>query len=253
MTNVIEDTRKGFNSNMLKFIAIVAMTIDHIADLLFPNFSNNPAAIIMHIIGRITAPIMFFSMCEGFFYTKNLKKYIFRTFIFAIISHFAYCLAFGINFIPFSNGSFFNQTSIMWSLAWALVALWIVYGENKLKEWQKTLLVILIDVITFPSDWSCISVMIILAMYKNRDNLNKQMVSLLLWTFVYGLVSFFFVSKVYGIIQLGVVLVYPLLKRYNHQKGSAKFMKWFYYLYYPVHLIIIGILRIILYGNISIL
>ena len=30
-------------------------------------------------------------------------------------------------------------------------------------------------------------------------------------------------------------------------------MKWFFYLYYPLHLVIIGILRIAIYGDIPIL
>jgi len=133
---------KKLNSNHLKIIAIIAMTIDHIADLLYPNMQNNIIPIILHIIGRVTAPIMFFFICEGYHYTKNLKKYIARLFIFAVISHFAYCFAFGINYIPFTTGSIFNQTSIMWSLAWAVVALYIANGNNKLKEYQKWILVI---------------------------------------------------------------------------------------------------------------
>lgn len=125
---------------------------------------------------------MFFFICEGFFYTKDLKKYITRLFIFALISHFAYCFAFGINYIPFSTGKIFNQTSIMWSLAWSVVALYIVYRKNNLKQWQKWLLVILLNIITFSADWSCIALMIILSMYGNRGNLNKQMSNLMMWT-----------------------------------------------------------------------
>ena len=67
---------KKLNSNHLKLIAIIAMTIDHIADLIYPGMQNNIISIILHIIGRLTAPIMFFYICEGFYYTKNLKKYI---------------------------------------------------------------------------------------------------------------------------------------------------------------------------------
>ena len=125
---------KKLNSNHIKLIAIIAMTIDHIADLLYPGMPNNIISNIMHIIGRITAPIMFFFICEGFYYTKDLKKYITRLFIFSLISHFAYCFAFGINNIPFSKGNIFNQTSIMWTLMWSVIALYIVYGNNKLKE-----------------------------------------------------------------------------------------------------------------------
>ena len=244
---------KKLNSNYLKLIAIVAMTIDHIADLLYPGMPNIIIPNICHIIGRLTAPIMFFFICEGFYYTKNLKKYIKRLFIFAIISHFAYCFAFGINFIPYSKGEIFNQTSIMWTLAWSVIALYIVYGNNKLKESHKLFLVILLNLITFSSDWSSIGLMITLTMYKNRENLNKQMMNTLFWTFIYSLVSFFFVSKTYGIIQLFVIIAYPLLKQYNGQKGKVNWMKWFFYLYYPIHLIIIGIIRILMYGNISLL
>ena len=73
---------KKLNSNHLKLIAIIAMTIDHIADLIYPRMPNNIISNILHIIGRLTAPIMFFFICEGFYYTKNLKKYILRLFIF---------------------------------------------------------------------------------------------------------------------------------------------------------------------------
>lgn len=244
---------KKLNANHLKIIAIIAMTIDHVADLIFPGMPNNILSNLFHIIGRITAPIMFFFICEGFYYTKNIKKYIFRLLLFSIISHFAYCFAFGINFIPFSNGNIFNQTSIMWTLLWSVVALYIVYGNNNLKNSHKSVLVILLNIITFPADWSSIGLMIILSMYSNRGNLKKQMKNMLLWTSIYTLVSFVFVNKVYGIIQLFVILAYPLLKQYDGSKGKVKWLKWFFYAYYPFHLIIIGILRILLYGNIPLL
>ena len=65
---------KKLNSNHLKLIVIVAMTIDHVADLLYPNMQGNIICIIMHIIGRLTAPIMFFIICEGFYYTHDVKN-----------------------------------------------------------------------------------------------------------------------------------------------------------------------------------
>ena len=58
---------KKLNANHLKMIAIVAMTIDHIADIIYPSFPANPVAIVMHMIGRLTAPIMWFFIAEGFF------------------------------------------------------------------------------------------------------------------------------------------------------------------------------------------
>lgn len=244
---------KKLNSNHLKIIAIIAMTIDHIADLLYPGMPNIFISNVMHIIGRLTAPIMFFFICEGYHYTKDVKKYISRLFIFALISHFAYCFAFGINFIPFRTGNIFNQTSIMWTLAWAVVALHIVHGKNNLKEWQKWLLIVLINLITFSSDFSSIAVMTILFMYDRRGNLKSQMICMMAWLSLYALISYLFVSKTYGLIAMTAILVYPLLKNYNGQRGKVKWLKWFFYLYYPLHLIIIGALRLYMYGNIPLL
>lgn len=243
---------KKLNANHLKMLAIIAMTVDHAADLLFPGFPTHPIALILHIIGRLTAPIMWFFICEGFYYTKNLRKYLLRMFLFAVISHFAYCFAFGINFIPFSTGVL-NQTSVIWPLAWALVALWLLNCATSLKEWHKFLLLMLINVITFPADWSCIAVMAIVSMYSNRDNLRKQMIHMMFWVILYSIVSFFCASKVYAVVQLGVILVYPFLNQYNGQKGRAHWMKWFFYFYYPAHLVIIGLIRLAVYGDIPLL
>ena len=49
------------------------------------------------------------------------------------------------------------------------------------------------------------------------------------------------------------ILAYPLLSNYNGEKGKTKWLKWFFYAYYPLHLFVIGILRIMVYGNIPLL
>lgn len=41
---------RKLNSNHLKMIAIIAMTIDHAADLLYPGFQANPVAVILHLV-----------------------------------------------------------------------------------------------------------------------------------------------------------------------------------------------------------
>ena len=53
------------DANQLKLIAIVAMTVDHIAWLLFPGYAAGAVPIVMHIIGRITCPVMCFFIAEG--------------------------------------------------------------------------------------------------------------------------------------------------------------------------------------------
>jgi hypothetical protein len=195
---------------------------------------------------------MWFFVCEGFYHTRSVKRYMLRMLLFAVLSHFAYCFAFGIGFIPLSDG-IFNQTSVMWPLFWAVVALWVFYGENRLRKWQKYLLLIGICILTFPADWSCIAVMAVLFMYGHRGHLKKQMLSMGFWVLVYAAVSFFFVSRTYALAQVGVALVCPVLALYNGEKGKASRMKWFFYLYYPLHLILIGVARLALYGDVPLL
>lgn len=244
---------KRLNANHLKIIAIIAMTIDHIADLLYPSFPAKPLPIAMHIIGRLTAPIMWFFIAEGYHHTRDVKKYLLRLGIFAIISHFAYCFAFGLDFVPFRSGVF-NQTSVMYPLFVAVLVLWLQDTEIKgMSNVIKNILIFILIWTAFPSDWSCIAVLAIIGIHRNRGNLNKQTLIMMLWVLLYAAISFFFVNKTYGIVSLFAFLVYPLMKQYNGERGKAGWLKWFFYIYYPAHLVIIGILRIMMYGDVSIL
>lgn len=244
--------KKTLNGDQLKLIAILAMTVDHVTDLIYPGFPAVPAAILLHIIGRLTAPIMWFFISEGFHYTHDIKKYLLRLGGFAVISHFAYCFAFGIDPVPFRSG-IFNQTSVMYPLFVGALVLWLQNSGVGMREWQRTAVVFLLIWSAFPGDWSCIAVLSVVGMYRNRGNLKKQMTAILPWVLLYAAVSFFFVDRAYGLVQPFVFLVYPLLKRYNGQRGKGKGMKWFFYLYYPAHLAVIGLLRILLYGHVPIL
>lgn len=248
-------TFKGFNGNQLKLFAIIAMTIDHLTCVIWPCYNYQWWILLLHLIGRLTAPTMWFMVAEGFYYTKNVKKYIFRLFIFAVFSHFAYNFAFGIPFIPFKT-TFFNQTSVMWALAWAVVFLYLSDDsrhEFKLKEWQKILALIVICFITFPSDWSCFPVLCTSWINRNRGNLKRQIIGIELYLLMYTAVWIPCIDVVYGILQLGVVIVWPFMANYNGQRGKWKGMKWFFYLYYPLHLILVGFLRLYLNGNISVI
>ena len=241
----------SLNGNQIKLIAIIAMTIDHLTWVLFPGTQAVWYVFALHIIGRLTAPIMWFFIAEGCHYTRDPKKYAGRLFLFALISHFAYNFAFGIPFVPLSTGPF-NQTSVMWSLAWAVVLIFLCRSE-KIPQWGKILAIIAVCVISFPSDWSSIAVMCPFFLYAHRGNFKKQALDIVLWSFIYALVYFLFLDKVYGVLQLFTALSIPVLARYNGERGNWKGMKWLFYLYYPAHLIIIGILRMILHGNISLI
>ena len=243
--------RKVLNGNQIKVIAITAMTIDHLTWALFPGLQTIWYVMLLHIIGRLTAPIMWFFIAEGCHYTKDPRKYIGRLFLFALISHFAYDFAFGIPFVPFSTGVF-NQTSVMWSLAWAATLIFACQSE-KIPHWAKILLIIAVCLISFPSDWSSIAVMCPFFLYANREKFKMQAFHIVLWTAVYASVYFIFLNRPYAILQMFTFLTIPILATYNGERGKWKGMKWFFYLYYPAHLIVIGIIRVLLHGDISII
>jgi len=240
--------KKVLNSNVIKGIAILAMTIDHIAWMLFPGYPTDIFPVMLHIIGRLTCPIMCYCIAEGYHYTRDIDKYTVRLFLFAFLSHFAYIFASESfigwkSFIPFYDGGILNQTSVMWPLAWGLVMLRIADSE-RIKPPLKPLLVILICVITFPSDWSCIASLCILAFGTNRGNFQSQMLWMVFYVALYSVVYFFAIDRIYGLIQMAVVLAIPVIGMYNGTRGNNPrintALKWLFYIYYPLHLFIIG-------------
>ena len=242
---------KRLNANQIKLIAIIAMTVDHLTWAIFPGTQAIWYVYALHIIGRLTAPIMWFFIAEGCHYTRNIRKYIGRLFLFAVRSHFAYDFAFGIPFVPLSTGVF-NQTSVMWSLAWAAVLIVICQSE-RISQGIKMICIIVICLISFPSDWSSIAVMCPFFLYAHRGKFKLQARDIIIWSFVYAAVFFLFLDKPYGILQMFTFLTIPILAQYNGERGTWKGMKWFFYVYYPVHLIVIGLVRIMLHGNIPII
>ena len=222
--------KNPLSSNAIKLIAIAAMTVDHIAWAVFPGYPKEFLPLLMHLIGR---------------------KYTARLFIFALISHFCY-IYFSHDFIdwrsfiPFYYGGALNQTSVMWSLAWGLVMLRVAESKKITSGAVRVLLILLICLVSFPSDWSCIASLCVMAFGTNRGDLKKQSFWLLFYAALYAVVYFFAIDRVYGILQMGVALSLPVLRLYNGQRGKSpavnRFMRWFFYLYYPAHLLLIGLL-----------
>ena len=246
--------KHSLNANAIKLIAIIAMTIDHVAWLIFPGYPRTWIPLLMHTIGRITCPIMCFFIAEGYHHTKNIAKYRNRLFLFALISHFAYLYASANyvdfkSFIPFYYGGILDQTSVMWPLAWGLVMLETA-NSSRIPEKGKALVILLICAITFPSDWSCIASLCILAIGTNRGCFKNQMIWMVFYVALYAIVYCLTIDVVYGLMQMGVILAIPILRLYNGTRGSHqranRVLKWGFYIYYPMHLFIIGWIQSIL-------
>ena len=243
----ILSSKKGLSGNSLKIIAIIAMTIDHLAWIIFPGYDMGPVAIIMHVIGRITAPIMMFFISEGYHYTSNRKKYLARLLIFAVISHIPYIMFSDFDFIPG-----IPTTSVLWPFALGVLALMIDQGDilPNAKRWQRTALVWICGVLALPSTWSMAAVFAILFMGRYRGDFKRQMLVMAQVLAVYGVICGLLFAPIYGLIHIGVIIPIGLLAFYNGTRGTVggKAMKWLFYLYYPAHLLVLGIIKIFILG-----
>lgn len=250
---------KKLNKIHLQLIAIIAMTIDHLAWLIFPGYPTEAIPLIMHIIGRLAFPIMAYFIAEGYHYTRNKNKYMLRILIFALISHIPYMMQsipfqnYGwLSLIPFATGEgitrFLNQASVLWAYFIGILML-RVNDSTKLKSYQKFLLILLLCLVAFPSDWSCIASLVILSIHTNRGKPIKQIMYSMFYILLYAVVYIFALDVVYGFLQLGVVIAIIPLSLYSGKKSNNQklnqIMKYFFYFYYPIHLLILGILGLI--------
>ena len=233
--------KPGLTGNALKVIAIIAMTIDHLAWMGIENYAQaeTPLQIFLHVIGRLTAPIMIYFVAEGYHKTHNFKQYLGRMAVLAVISHFAFCYYNMSSFNPLKN-LVFNATSIIWPMMWGLILLKVWDMEN-MNIWLKILITLIACVLTFTSDWSCAAPIAILMIGRNRDNFCKQMLWLMAIVTVYAVAFFIVNSQIYGIVHLSCWFTVPLLSMYNGERGKLRWLGKFFYLYYPLHMFLIGL------------
>ena len=108
---------RNISSSGLKWVAMVAMLIDHLGIFLFRHGMNLIGYYIMRGIGRLAFPVFCFLLVEGFCATKSFWKYFFRVFIFALISEVPYELMVHGRLYGFGS-------NILFSFSLALLVLW---------------------------------------------------------------------------------------------------------------------------------
>lgn len=169
-------SRPALNANTLKLIAVLAMVLDHAATVFLADTA--PAALFFHAVGQIAAPIMCFFIAEGYAYTSNLKKYLLRLFIAAVISHVPYALCF-----KFTVWEFWYVTGVLWGLFLGLLAV-TLWKRLRAPVWVRLLLLGLCCLLAYPANWNYIAVLWIFGFAVFRESPKKQ------WAF-FGLVTLF--------------------------------------------------------------
>lgn len=228
---------KYINRNVLKYIAIVAMLMDHIAMLFLPG--DQMIYFVMRFIGRLTAPIMCFFIAEGFYYTRSKNKYGLRLGVFALISQFAYTF---LNKGTLFTYGFFTDWNVIYTLFIGFCVL-LAY-EKILNKPIKWIVIGLLCILSYIGDWMIIAPVWILCFYIFRDNRKKRFMVFAVLAALEVLSCIPFIISNGELWQIGVFLAVPLLLLYNGQKGNDNSIhKWAFYLFYPLHLLVLGIIK----------
>lgn len=222
----------------LKFIAIISMLIDHTNKaLIYPYLTPSRGFLatlsnLFDIIGRIAFPLFCFMLIEGFFKTRSRKKYLLNLLIFGIISE--------VPFDMFTTASFFNMNwqNVMFTLAFVLITVWII---DILKEKMQNKPKVLWYLVSF----LIVGIMCIVSMFLSCDYEHH---AILMGYFFYLFYNKPLFATLFGYASIynspWSLLGFGLTLTYNGQRGKQN--KMLNYWFYPVHILILGILRFIL-------
>lgn len=220
------------NGAQLKYIAFVSMLIDHTNNALITPMLNGTGWLLrlsnlLSILGRIAFPIFIFFIVEGFFKTSNRKKYLLTLLVFGVISE--------VPFDMFTSKTFFSPywNNMMFTLALCLITVWIVDFlkekiGNKVVWYIVSIIVVAVCsaiamALSLDYDYHAIVLAYLFYIFYDKP----------VWGSVLGYLSI--IKELYSFLGFGMVLTY------NGKRGRQ--YKWLNYLFYPVHILILGILR----------
>ena len=228
--------QKTLNRNQLKYLAALAMLVDHIAWAFVPTVSV--LGELMHIIGRFTAPAMLFFLVEGYVHTGSIKRYAGRIALFALLS-WVPCSLFEKGVWPYP------YFGMLWTTLLALAAL-RVWDQSRISRAGKLAVIFGLCALSLLGDWSVYGVLLPLVFLEYRDR-EKEKWRVYLVACVCFAGTALLISGPGQVFQFGALLAPLLLKRYNGERGSAAaFHKWFFYVFYPAHLLLLWWLTIVI-------
>ena len=221
------------NSNQLKLIALVSMTVDHVGMLLFPKIQ------ILRIIGRIAFPIFAFMIAEGCRYTSNRLRYFLGIF----------CLGLALQaFFWFTRQNYYQHILITFSFSIAIIfsteqavkrgGVWLIAAGAILAAAVISCLFLrtLLRKHSFAIDYGLCGVLLPVVIYLAQTRTQKLLAAAI------GLVAVCIATT--AKIEWYSLFALPLLALYNGKRGTYR-LKYLFYVYYPLHLVVLEILRIL--------
>jgi hypothetical protein len=259
---------KGLTSNILKIIAITAMVVDHIG-YYFAFLMINEIYTTLRIIGRISMPIFVFLLVEGYFHTKNLKKYLIRMLSFAILTQLVIYSLWLINCL-YVNTYIFNgvfELNILFSFTLSLIILYVLEQTiSKIKNLSTDkniiniiytaffllLIVACIFVYVYISmDYGLLIPVIVCVLYilrKVSNNTNRTEVSNINMYKTLTSVTIAIAGIISGGLSIFMPLSLPFICLYNGMLGrSSNTIKKLFYIIFPLQHFILYALALVCY------
>ena len=238
---------KVLNRDAIKYIAMLTMLLNHIAHIFL-----TPGTVLYEVfedVGYFTAPVMCFFLVEGYEYTRSKIKYGSRLLVFAIVSQIPYELAFH-----------FGNLNMLYTL---LCCFLILVAMENIKDLRlRSVVCILLTLASAVGDWSLLAAIYTMLLYNSRGSTKKTAIS---YGIAYALfVPFQIQNYMYevkgdwtlyaighgllsgvGILAAAVVV----LVFYNREraKRGKNFSKWFFYIFYPAHLMVLYLIKTYIY------
>lgn len=233
----------------LHIMAMTFMLCDHLWGTIVPGNDW------LTCIGRISFPIFAFMIVEGYFYTKNLRKYLLRILLFAVISEIPFNLVMG------SRLLYPLHQNVLWSF---LISLGLIHWNEHARKngvvWKRALVGFLTVLLGYilglltMVDFYHAGILTVLAFYFFRGrkwwNYLGQFLSIayinleILGGMVY---EFSLIGMDFSIHQQGFALLafIPIWLYKGKQGRHGKPLQYFYYAFYPAHLLILSLIKML--------
>lgn len=249
MTHNIE-----MNRDTIKMIAMLTMLMNHTACVFMEH--GTPVWIIFTDIGYFTAITMCYFLVEGYQYTHSKKQYGIRLLSAAVISQLPYHMV-------FSEGGQWNSVNLNMMFTLFLCFL-IICSVKALPREKAAGAVFILSFLTMFCDWAVFAAVFTLLFLWAGDSAEKKKKAFLWAAASFGISIFLDNLSMQGqagqppgiLYSLGLALAAAtgpalsglcILCCYNGKRiqKNKKFFQWFFYLFYPAHLMILGMLRVL--------
>lgn len=237
--------------DMLKYIAVFFMFIGHFFTYTAKELHGlgipKPLLRIFLQLQFIAPPIFFFCIAEGFHYTRDKKKYARRLAVLAVVTQFFYMIY---PRLTFDINRFLTDWNVIATLFLALMML--IVWESKRSDTEKVLYILGLMYLGSHTEWTITGMVIIFTLHIFRERPKKRLIAYelviigdlviknrqaLLGVLSYSSISYFLT------LSASMLLITFF---YNGKKGRhPKFSQWFFYVFYPAHLLLVIIVKLI--------